>query len=148
MSADNMRKKSAKRLAKPSMELARLKAMRDEDIDTSDISERLDWTGAQIGRFYKPIKQQITLRIDADIIAWFKARGEGYQTALNEALRRHAREHAAPIGQAARTGAPCPESGVWKPVDGNGAGIPVALGSPMPPHRGKPVTWKLVQRAT
>jgi uncharacterized protein (DUF4415 family) len=81
-----MKKKSDKALA---LELKRLAALRDEDIDLSDIPERTDWTGAVVGKFYRPVKQQVTLRIDADVLAWFKARGGKYQTAVNAALRAY-----------------------------------------------------------
>ena len=81
-----MKKKSDKALA---LELKQLAAMRDEDIDLSDIPERTDWTGAVVGKFYRPVKQQVTLRIDADVLAWFKAQGGKYQTAVNAALRQH-----------------------------------------------------------
>jgi uncharacterized protein (DUF4415 family) len=46
---------------------------------------------AERGDFYRPVKEQITLRLDKDVIAWFKARGEGYQTRINEVLRDHVR---------------------------------------------------------
>jgi uncharacterized protein (DUF4415 family) len=63
----------------------------DSQIDTSDpdAPEVLDWTGAMRGRFYRPVKRQLTLRIDEDVIAFFKQEtGErGYQTAMNRALR-------------------------------------------------------------
>jgi uncharacterized protein (DUF4415 family) len=42
-----------------------------------------DWSGAKRGLFYRPVKQQLTLRLDADVVAWFKthaASDEGYQT--------------------------------------------------------------------
>ena len=43
--------------------------------------------------FYRPVKQQITLRVDADVVAWFKEHagenGRGYQTEINKALREH-----------------------------------------------------------
>ncbi len=67
-------------------------AMPDDEIDTTDAPEILDWSDARRGVFYRPVKQQITLRIDADIIAWFKAcarDGRGYQTDINGALREH-----------------------------------------------------------
>ena len=70
-------------------ELKRLVAMPDDEIDFSDIPEQLDWSGAVRGKFYRPVKQQVTLRIDADVLAWFKAQGGKYQTALNAALREH-----------------------------------------------------------
>ena len=69
-----------------------LEALPDDEIDTSDAPEILDWSDARRGVFYRPVKQQITLRLDADIIAWFKARargGRGYQTEINGALREH-----------------------------------------------------------
>lgn len=64
----------------------------DERIDTSDIPEILDWSGAKRGLLYRPIKRQITLRLDADVVAWFKANapnGRGYQTEINRVLREH-----------------------------------------------------------
>ena len=71
-----------------------LAALPDEDIDTSDIPEILDWSGARRGALYRPMKQQITLRLDADVLAWFRANapgGRGYQTEINRVLREHAR---------------------------------------------------------
>jgi uncharacterized protein (DUF4415 family) len=47
--------------------------------------------------FYRPVKQQLTLRLDADVIAWFKdhaPKGEGYKTDINRALRRHVQRRA------------------------------------------------------
>ena len=50
-----------------------LEALPEDRIDTTDAPEVLDWSDARRGVFYRPVKQQITLRLDADIIAWFKA---------------------------------------------------------------------------
>lgn len=61
--------------------------MRDEDIDYSD-APRIDWSSAVRGKFYRPVKQSVTVRLDADVIAWLKSKGEGYQTRLNALLRR------------------------------------------------------------
>lgn len=74
---------------KRTAELKRLAAMPDAEIDTSDIPERKDWSRAAVGQFYRPIKTQVTLRIDADVLDWFKSQGGKYQTALNAALREH-----------------------------------------------------------
>lgn len=79
-------------------ELAVLASMPDDQIDTSDIPEITDWSGAQRGLFYRPVKQQITLRLDADVIAWFKEHseaenGRGYQTCINQALREYVVQH-------------------------------------------------------
>jgi uncharacterized protein (DUF4415 family) len=71
-------------------ELAKLDALPVDQIDTSDIPELTDeqWASAVRGRFYRPIKQQITARLDADVLAWLKAGGQGYQTRMNAILRR------------------------------------------------------------
>jgi uncharacterized protein (DUF4415 family) len=68
-------------------ELAALIRMRDEDIDTSDIPEVRDWSKAVIGKFYRPIKEAVTIRIDRDVLARLKAEGPGYQTRINTLLR-------------------------------------------------------------
>lgn len=70
-------------------ELAALASMSDDDIDLSDMPEKLDWSNAERGRFYRPVKQQLTLRVDADVVHWFKTHGQagGYQTRINQALR-------------------------------------------------------------
>lgn len=70
-------------------ELAALDAMTDDDIDYSDIPPIHDWSGAVRGRLYRPLKQQVTLRLDADVIAWFRQNETKYQTAINAALREH-----------------------------------------------------------
>jgi uncharacterized protein (DUF4415 family) len=67
--------------------------MKDEDIDTTDIPEVTDWRGAVRGKFYRPIKQVVTMRLDADVVAWFKARESKYQTAVNRALRQYMLNH-------------------------------------------------------
>lgn len=69
-------------------ELAALAMKRDEDIDTTDIPEVKDWSGAVVGKFYRPAKEAVSIRLDADILAWFKGQGSGYQTRINEVLRR------------------------------------------------------------
>ena len=73
-------------------ELKRLAALPDDKIDTGDIPEVRDWPGARRGVFYRPIKQQLTLRLDADLIDWFKKNGTGYQTRINAALRDYVRK--------------------------------------------------------
>jgi uncharacterized protein (DUF4415 family) len=68
-------------------ELAALARKRDEDIDTSDIPEVRDWSGAVIGKFYRPAKEAVSLRIDVDVLAWLRGAGPGYQTRINDVLR-------------------------------------------------------------
>ncbi len=69
-------------------EIEALANMPDEEIDTSDIPEVKDWSLAEIGKFYRPIKKPVTLRLDADVLAWLKSQGAGYQTRLNAILRQ------------------------------------------------------------
>lgn len=76
-------------------ELHTLAALPDEQINTEDAPELPDWHTARRGLFFRPVKQQITLRLDADLIAWFKARNQGkrYQTRMNHALREYVTQH-------------------------------------------------------
>ena len=57
-------------------------------IDTSDIPPLGDEFFANVSTnpFYRPLKQSTTVRLDADILAWLKAQGPGYQTRLNANL--------------------------------------------------------------
>jgi len=75
--------------SKQTEELQRLSDQSEEDIDTSEIAEVIDWSQGERGRFYRPRKQQVTLRIDADVLAWFKTQGGKYQTRINTALREY-----------------------------------------------------------
>jgi uncharacterized protein (DUF4415 family) len=88
-----MKKKASKKTQRSaSAELKTLARLPDTEIDTSDIPELSDWSGAKRGLFYRPLKQQLTLRIDADVVAWFKQHAgsaEGYQTRINRALREY-----------------------------------------------------------
>ncbi|MFW1916190.1 BrnA antitoxin family protein [Acinetobacter sp. ULE_I064] len=60
----------------------------DDQLDLSDIPEITDWNNTiRHGQFYRPVKQQTSIRLDADVLAWFKAQGKGYQTRMNEILR-------------------------------------------------------------
>jgi uncharacterized protein (DUF4415 family) len=80
-------------------ESARLAALPDDSIDLSDMPEVLDWSGAVRGKFYRPVKQQVTLRLDADVLHWFKTKGgRGYQTRINAALRRVIEDEARKAG--------------------------------------------------
>jgi len=90
-----MKKASSKALTpEQQAELKALAALPDDAIDTSDAPELLDWSGAKRGLFYRPVKQQLTLRLDTDVVAWFKTHAtpkEGYQTLINRALREYVR---------------------------------------------------------
>ncbi len=69
--------------------LARMEQMPDSEIDFSDIPELTEkfWKNAVRNPFYRPIKKQVTLRIDADVVAWLRRQGKGYQTRANAVLR-------------------------------------------------------------
>jgi uncharacterized protein (DUF4415 family) len=87
-------------------EIEALAALPDDQIDTRDMPEVRDWSGARRGLFFRPIKQQLTLRIDADVIAWFKrhtSTGEGYQTRINRALREYVEQHTHPPSDSDRS---------------------------------------------
>jgi uncharacterized protein (DUF4415 family) len=69
--------------------LRKLAAKPDREIDLSDIPEiREIPSDAVIGRFYRPKKTTVTIRLDVDVVAWLKATGEGYQTRINSYLRQ------------------------------------------------------------
>lgn len=78
--------------------------MKDEDIDLSDSPEIPPEMFAQaiVRRGLKPVprKTQLTLRLDRDVLAWFKAQGRGYQTRINALLRAYMEAHR---GQTKRT---------------------------------------------
>jgi len=75
-------------------ELKKLGAAPDGSIDDSDIPELGEefWRDAVRNPYYRPVKQQVTIRLDTDLIAWFKRHtpdGRGYQTGINRALRAY-----------------------------------------------------------
>jgi uncharacterized protein (DUF4415 family) len=71
-------------------ELAKLAAQPDSTIDLSDMPELTDDFLRRMVRssFYRPVKQQVTLRLDSDVVAWLKRAGPGYQTRANNLLRK------------------------------------------------------------
>ena len=75
------------------LQRAALKALAerpDNEIDLSDIPELTEErkNDARRGMFYRPVKRQITARVDADVLEWLKAQGKGYQSRINAILRR------------------------------------------------------------
>ncbi len=75
----------------------RLDAMKDEDIDFSDIPEVPPEMFARgiVRRGLKPVtrKKQLTLRVDSDVVEWYQRQGPGYQTRINSLLRAYMEEH-------------------------------------------------------
>jgi uncharacterized protein (DUF4415 family) len=67
-------RKAFKNRGEQAEELAALVAEPEEAIDTSDVPEIEDWSDAERGRFYRPVKRTVTIRLDADLLEWFKRR--------------------------------------------------------------------------
>lgn len=73
-------------------DVAAIAAKSDADIDFSDMPPVVDWTGAEVGKFYRLAKKPVTMRLDVDVLEWLQADGRGYQTKANWLLR-HAMLH-------------------------------------------------------
>jgi uncharacterized protein (DUF4415 family) len=71
-------------------ELERISRMADSAIDFSDApaTKAAASRRVYVGRFYRPVKEQISVRVDADVLAWLRSRGKRYQTYMNDVLRR------------------------------------------------------------
>ena len=90
---------------KSGTDFKRLDAMTDADIDLSDIPEVTPEMFAKgvLRRGLKPItKQQLTLRLDSDVIEWYRGQGSGYQTKMNALLRAYMEEHKRVVGARAK----------------------------------------------
>ena len=70
-------------------ELTVLANMPDNQINYSDIAPVTEdfWKNATHGHLYRPVKSSTTVRLDADVLAWLKSQGKGYQTRMNTILR-------------------------------------------------------------
>jgi uncharacterized protein (DUF4415 family) len=92
-------------MRKPTKEQKRdigaIAAKKGADIDFSDMPEVADWSGGEMGKFYRPAKKSVTMRLDKDVIEWLKTYGKGYQTRANWLLR-HAMASAAGNSESAR----------------------------------------------
>ena len=92
-----MKKKHS--LEKSETDWERLRNMKDEDIDYSDIPRTTPemWAKGVLRKNFKPLprKRQLTLRIDDDVINFFKEQGRGYQTKINQLLRAYMEAHKA-----------------------------------------------------
>lgn len=77
----------------------RVREMRDEDIDFTDLPEVTPemFANAIVRKGFKPVppKQQVTLRIDDEVITYFRQQGQGYQTKINQLLRAYMEAHKA-----------------------------------------------------
>ncbi len=77
----------------------RVDALKDEDIDLSDIPKVSPemFAKAIVRRGLKPVsrKAQLTLRVDSDVLDWYRRQGQGYQTKINALLRAYMDAHKA-----------------------------------------------------
>ncbi len=72
-------------------QLAKLKGRRAKpDKESPEIT---DWSLSALGKFYRPVKQQITLRLDADTLSWFRQQSGKYQALINKACREYMNKH-------------------------------------------------------
>jgi len=71
-------------------QLAKLAKKPDSETDFTDIPPLPEsfWENAVRNPFYRPVKRQLTVRLDADVVAWLRRQGKGYQTRLNRVLRK------------------------------------------------------------
>jgi len=72
---------------KQAREIKNLASTKDDDVDLYAKPEVRDWSESMVGKFYRPIKKPLTIRVDADVLAWLKGQGKGYQTRINHLLR-------------------------------------------------------------
>jgi uncharacterized protein (DUF4415 family) len=75
------KRKPARKQAKQRGKIGRLRA-------SADVENLSPESGTEWRRYYRPLKTPITLRLDADVLAWFKKQGRGYQTRINRTLRK------------------------------------------------------------
>ena len=74
-------------------DLKRVDALRDQDIDYSDVPELDADFFRQARVVVPPGKQQLTIRLDTDVLAWLKDQGKGYQSRINAILRAYYEAH-------------------------------------------------------
>jgi uncharacterized protein (DUF4415 family) len=74
------RKKGNTKRTKGSQKVTKIEA-------SSTSRKRAQYLPEELTGMYKPVKKPVTLRLDADVMAWFRRGGRGYQTRINQALR-------------------------------------------------------------
>lgn len=91
-----MRKASTRNSSiKISERTRRLYEQRDRSLDNAEVPQLPPdaWANAEIGKYYRPRKTQISFRIDDDVLAWLKRSGPGHLSRINEILRQHMLDH-------------------------------------------------------
>src|SRR5205807_8134304 len=118
--AESHERRAMKKLTRAQKrDIRAIAAKRHEDIDFSDAPAVLDWSGAEMGKFYRPKKKPVTMRLDSDVIAWLKADGRGYQTKANWLLR-NAMLHFTKEASVSRRQKTAPRRGKAREGKGNG----------------------------
>src|SRR2546428_12592655 len=96
-------------------DLGRIYKLRDQDIAYSDIPELADEVSAKPLAPWPPKKETITIRVDSDVLGWFKRQGTGYQTRMNQVLRRYmdvaGQQRARPVDRTRRQASQRPKPG-------------------------------------
>jgi uncharacterized protein (DUF4415 family) len=93
VNVENM-KKLPKLTSDQKRQIEALRDLPDDQIDFSDIPERIEHNGpVYVGLMYRPGKTSVTIRLDSDMVEWFKAQGKGWQTKMNWALRLYFATH-------------------------------------------------------
>jgi uncharacterized protein (DUF4415 family) len=85
-----MRKTSTKNSSvRISARTRKLYAQRDRRLDRAEVPQLPpgQWAKGAIGKFYRPVKTQISFRVDNDVLAWLKAKGSGHLSRINAILR-------------------------------------------------------------
>jgi uncharacterized protein (DUF4415 family) len=91
MRGKNMKKRSPEAL-RPELRAA-LDTVPKDEMEAHEMAPDADAGQFVRGAFYRPIKHPLSLRLDADVIAWFQRQGQGYQTRINSALREYIATH-------------------------------------------------------
>ena len=89
MKQTSTRTSSAKsvKLSKKTLEAYRKRDTQlDHDADAPQLPPEF-WQRAKVGKYYRPIKSQISLRIDNEVLDWLKSKGKGHLSRINEILR-------------------------------------------------------------
>jgi len=98
MSKQNTIRRSAAQLRPGDTDWARVNALTDEDIeraiaDDPDAAPILDEAWFHQAEFAVPAKTATSMRVDTDVMEWFKSQGRGWQTRMNAILRAYAKAH-------------------------------------------------------
>ncbi|MCX7124386.1 MAG: BrnA antitoxin family protein [Gammaproteobacteria bacterium] len=75
-----------------------LRLLKNRKVDLTDPdAPEIIWKNPVVGKFYRPLKQQITLRIDMPVLEWFKKNAKQYQTLINTACIEYMMRHQKPV---------------------------------------------------